>query len=207
MFKVIYSRYLLAALRLDVYVVIKTILVPLFISILFDYHMPFIKRLLQSVTFLFPLGVGAGGLMWYNYMRFGSAFDFGAAYQLTVSNIKANKLFVSDLWGAIYNYFLLTPRPRASFPFFEPQWGNLYNFQHYVYVEGTYGWLSYPYIALSVLLAPRVLARNIYFLHNRKNKDLSLIITVLCFLTPVFLSWLDFSMGGVNQRYLHVSCR
>jgi hypothetical protein len=69
-----------------------------------------------------PYILVAGGLMWYNYIRFGSVFEFGANYQLTGANIKACHLLnpmgklLKILSGSL-SYLFSPFGIRASFPF------------------------------------------------------------------------------------------
>jgi hypothetical protein len=62
------------------------------------------------------------GLMWYNYIRFGSVLDFGYDYLITVSNMKARHLInpLGRLTGILVGFFCyLMPSfdIKASFPF------------------------------------------------------------------------------------------
>ncbi|MBQ4465665.1 MAG: hypothetical protein II916_06860 [Oscillospiraceae bacterium] len=178
------------------------ILIPFFVGILLDKRRKLQPKLLQAACFVVPVMLGAAGIMWYNHARFGSVTDFGAAYQLTVSNVNANKLRLSDFWGAMYTYFGGQTRPRASFPYFEPQWGNLYALSHYVYAEGTVGWLRYPMVLGSILCLPVVLRRK-GTAHLRTTDKQRKTVMVLCILMSLLLAWMDYSMGGSNQRYLY----
>ncbi len=178
------------------------ILIPFFVGILLDKRKKLQPKLLQAACFVVPVMLGAAGIMWYNHARFGSVTDFGAAYQLTVSNVNANKLRLSDFWGAMYTYFGGQTRPRSSFPYFEPQWGNLYALSHYVYAEGAVGWLRYPMVLGSILCLPVVLRRKgTAHLHTTDKQRKTAI--VLCVLMSLLLAWMDYSMGGSNQRYLY----
>ncbi len=68
-----------------------------------------------------PMMLGAIGLGWYNFARFGSVFEFGLKYQLTSNNIykNGNRLFSSQYITAnIYNYLLNPPKEIRPFPYF-----------------------------------------------------------------------------------------
>ena len=92
--------------------------------------------------------IGGIGLMWYNNARFGSPFDFGASYQLTVSDIHANKIHAAGFMPMLYHYIFQYPRPRCTFPFFEPQFYYLGNYGSYAYIADAVGALSFPLVLL-----------------------------------------------------------
>lgn len=178
-------------------------LIPLYIGILLNKRQKLPFRLGQAACFLVPLCAGAAGLMWYNQARFGSPLDFGAAYQLTVSDVHANTLRLTNLWGAVEHYFLIPTRNKTTFPFFESQWGNLNNYQHYVYLEGTIGWLMYPMILMGLLCLYPTLADDRIRYRCRITAAQRKCFLVLCGVTALLVAWMDFSAGGVNQRYLY----
>jgi hypothetical protein len=79
-----------------------------------------------SMALMAPLVLGAIGLGWYNYVRFGSVVEFGFRYALTGENFH---LRYSLIWSSPYiihnlNNFLLNPfRFLPVFPFVKPIWG------------------------------------------------------------------------------------
>ncbi|MCR5717538.1 MAG: hypothetical protein K6F80_00690 [Oscillospiraceae bacterium] len=184
------------------YALSSLVLVPCYVGILLDKQQKWVHRLIQAAAFVAPVCIGAGLIMHYNQIRFGSPFDFGATHQLTVSNINANKMRLRDLWGAVYEYYFLAPRPKTVFPFFEPSFGNLYNFRHYTYVADTVGWMHFPFMALGTLLMPRELvSKELGETRCHASGWQRRAILVICFVMPLLLAWFDFCMGGVNERY------
>lgn len=181
----------------------SAVLIPLYIGILLNKRQKLKLRLGQAVCFIVPMCLGAAGLMYYNYIRFGSPFDFGASYQLTVSDIHANKITLSNIWGAIEHYFIIPPRNRTTFPFFEPDFGKLNNYQHYVYLESTIGWLNYPMIIVGLLgMYPAIKDNRAKWCRNIHKTERRYFI-LLCCIMAFLIAWMDFSSGGVNQRYLY----
>ncbi|MCR4644925.1 MAG: hypothetical protein K5695_05890 [Oscillospiraceae bacterium] len=178
------------------------VLVPFFLGILLRKSRPLTSKLAQLCSFTLPLLAGICGLFAYNNARFGSPFDFGAAYQLTVSDVHANTLRLGLLPAAVKQYLLQAPFPRTSFPFFEPINSSLRNYGRYLYTDATYGALSMPALLLGTLLLPLALRRG--------SRQTTLGITtlqkraalVVCFAVPVLLAWMDLCIGGVNQRYV-----
>ena len=179
------------------------VLIPLFIGILLYRRQKIQIRLGQAAVFLVPVILGAAGLMYYNKARFGSAVEFGTSYQLTVSNVQANKLLLTDFPGALFNYFVIPPRLRPAFPYFDTQWGTLYNYRHYVYTEGVIGWLCYAIIPFGILLMPKAVEAGVSVRRCRTNKLQRNIMLLICFVMPVLLTWMDFSMAGSCQRYFY----
>ena len=178
------------------------ILVPFFLALLLRKKDKLMFRLSEAACFLTPVMIGAVAIMWYNNARFGSPFDFGASYQLTVSDIHANKVNLAGLPAAIYHYFFMSLRPRAVFPFFEQQATGLNNYGQYVYIDFAIPVFTLPIIALGFLLLPMcfrkkntcccrettVLQRNAYY--------------ILAICMALFIAWEDFCLGGLIQRYI-----
>ena len=179
------------------------VLLPMFFGILADKRQKLGYCIGQAAVFLVPLFAGAAGLMWYNQARFGSPLDFGTTYQFTVSDPHANKLSLTHIVPAFVHYFLNPASLRTTFPFFEPQWFKTNNYQHFVYLEGTIGWLLYPMIMLGMLRLYPVLKGDkgiSRFCMTRLQRRSFLLI---CVIVSLILAWTDFSAGGVNQRYLY----
>ncbi len=68
-----------------------------------------------------PLVLGAAGLAWYNWARFGSPFEFGFQYQLTWNYIwKFRQILFSPAYilQNLYNYYLTPFHTSHLFPFF-----------------------------------------------------------------------------------------
>ena len=140
--------------------------------------------------------------MVYNAMRFSSPLDFGATYQLTVSNVNANHLRLSLLPSAIYHYFLQIPKMRPTFPYIDTNCTHLRNYGAYVYMEGVLSALMNPFAMAGVLMMPTVYKRKLAGFRQgvtNRQKNISL---ALCFVIPIILAWMDFCMGGLNIRYI-----
>lgn len=178
------------------------ILLPFFLGILLRRSEKLSGRLIQAGCFAAPLLCGVIGLMAYNNARFSSPLDFGSAYQLTVSDTHANTLRLSLLPAAWKHYLLQAPVPRTTFPFFEPVNSSLRNYGRYLYTDATYGVLALPSVLLGTLLLPLGLRRE----RMQTTRGITLMqkraALVLCFAVPALLAWVDFCMGGVNQRYV-----
>lgn len=69
-----------------------------------------------------PLFLAAAGLGWYNYARFGSVFEIGLRYQLTIFNL--NKYYGDSFSPAYFplnirNYLVIPFRATPGYPFIE----------------------------------------------------------------------------------------
>ncbi len=77
------------------------------------------KSIKETLLFISPFIVVALFLMYYNYMRFNSPFDFGANYNLTTNDMTKRGFEFDRIFLGLY-YFLLTPtRITPIFPFIE----------------------------------------------------------------------------------------
>ena len=178
------------------------VLLPFFFGILFRKSETIASRMTQAFSFAVPLVAGLGGVMAYNAMRFGSPLDFGATYQLTVSNVNANHLRLSLLPASFFHYFLQIPQMRSSFPYFETNCDHLRNYGAYVYMEGVFSALMNPFAMAGFLLMPTAYKRTLAgFRQGVTNRQRSVALA-LCFIVPIITAWMDFCMGGLNLRYI-----
>ncbi len=72
-----------------------------------------------------PLLAAAIGLGWYNWARFGSIFEFGFRYAITMLNQNKyyNVLFFPRyIFPNLYMYLINPPVFRGTFPFIKPVW-------------------------------------------------------------------------------------
>ncbi len=107
------------------------LLIIIAIGIMFYWKAVFKERTLfskssvkQTTALCLPFVVVAAAVMWYNYARFGSPFDFGANYNLTTNDMTARGL----VWGrnglGLFSYLVQPLNIDAVFPFlndFKPQ--------------------------------------------------------------------------------------
>lgn len=150
----------------------------------------------NAAAFCIPLAVFAVVLMLYNVQRFGSPFDFGQKYQLTVSDIRYNKFSNLGLLPiGIYHYFFAPLSVDLTFPFFhvskltpESSAGYYFNFP-------SAGIFNYP--LMFILLASSYIIRRI----DRQRHRLKLFISLLL-IPALFIVCIDILMAGVLERYM-----
>lgn len=129
----------------------------------------------------------------YNYLRFDSIFEFGARYQLTVSNVSYNTFEPSDLFFAIYHYILSPFDFSPVFPFFSLKYAGEASYGNYLYSDVCFGVLAIP-LCLSLFYSICVF-KDRATKKSHKALLLSGIFSLLC------VAVLNFSMGGVMFRY------
>ncbi len=83
----------------------------------------------EEAWFALPLLLGACLLMWYNLARFGSVFEFGFRYAITMldQNKYHNVLFSPQyIVPNAYLYLFNPPELNSQFPFVKPTWNGDY---------------------------------------------------------------------------------
>lgn len=136
----------------------------------------------------------AGFIMRYNYLRFGSVFEFGEKYQLTINNIKELKLRWSLLpTGILCNLFGL-PTFQGFFPFIHTN-GNIIDTFAYYYVEDMPGGIF--------MISPIAFGSIAFFKRNKnfKNQDLKNLIISLIIVGTIFVTFISLKAGSTG-RYL-----
>ncbi len=151
-----------------------------------------------SAAFAIPFIPVAVGLMIYNAVRFGSPFDFGYAYNLTVHDSVHVPFSLDKLWLGIYEYLLRVPALSYRFPFMSigGEAGVEYNaLGHTVtYMEYIFGGLL-P-CNLILLFIPSL------FKKDKGEIGILRLTAVVCAGISLFLMLLDVEMGGVVYRYM-----
>lgn len=168
------------------------------------------RKLNAFLCFIVPTLIGAALVCIFNFARFGSPFEFGTSYQLTVSDISQNHFSLNRVLPALYHYFLHPVRLTLDFPFVQIMSSKLNDYGYYVYVDSNFGLCNFPVIAISFFA---------FFLHRIRRKqiqngadvstaggeDVDIRMRHILYLTGIgmslFLAILDFSVGGVIWRY------
>lgn len=179
------------------------ILAPLFIFFLMNRDYSIKHKVCLASSFLLPIIIGGAGLMWYNYIRFDSFFEFGASYQLTVSNIQANTVKLSDFPSAIIQYLLQPTTFTSQFPHIELTPTKLANYSHYTYCDLPLALINFPSIVLALAILPLIL-KNFRKGDRRLDptSNIKFFSYILIAALSVIIIWLDFCMAGATIRYL-----
>ena len=75
------------------------------------------KGALSTFAICLPYVLVAAGIMWYNFARFGSPFDFGANYNLTTNDMTGRGYRVERVGLSLFTFFFQPPNFTATFPF------------------------------------------------------------------------------------------
>lgn len=147
----------------------------------------------NALAFAIPYIVVAAGIMWYNYARFGSPFDFGSNYNLTTNDMTSRGFVWDRMFPAIYSYLFQLPKMTASFPFIRyADFDTTY--MGVTIRESTYGGIfSYSPLLWLIFVIPFIKE----ILKKSKVYAPVLILTAIGFITPL----LDAQFAGILQRY------
>lgn len=180
------------------------ILLPLFLGVLCNKKTALGSRLLRAAVFALPLLAIIAGLLVYNKARFGSLLDFGAQYQLTVSNINANRLRIYAIPDAVYHYLLQPMMLKANFPFVTQTWESIDQYERYRFNYLNCGLFAFPFFAAALLLLRTSLSgknaetpeRSVTALQKRA-------FLITGFAVIFFVGWMDFCLAGCGMQYIY----
>ncbi len=147
----------------------------------------------NALAFAIPYIVIAAGIMWYNYSRFDSPFDFGANYNLTTNDMTSRGFVWDRMLPAAYSYLFQLPKMTATFPFIRfADFDSSY--MGVTIRESTYGGIfAYSPLLLLIFAIP--------FIKKTLKKDKVyapvLILAAIGIITPL----LDTQFAGILQRY------
>ncbi len=168
------------------------IALPLLISIIIKRPHGVKDLVYDIVSFCAPM-ISLGILiMIYNAARFGSPFDFGSAYQLTLADTSTYSLSSALVLPAIYHFFLQSPSVDNVFPYIHPATRRMseYAVERLVYTDKSVGAIFFPCTwGISLVSVP-----------FRKNK-LRGITALVALLTCIGIAIFDMCFGGVHLRY------
>lgn len=185
----------IAASRPPIILMGMAFIFPPFFNFLFKENVQWKSKLRDALTFATPVLIGAGALMAYNYVRFDSPFEFGAKYQLTVSDIRYNSVTINfkNILGAIYCYFLEPAKFKPEFPFFvfndAMRW---LSFGKACYQESCMGIFAIPF---------NLLAFGIFALNKEKSNRNINVLCISILISTFVVAIVNFAMGGAVGRY------
>ncbi|MBP5209654.1 MAG: hypothetical protein J6125_02215, partial [Clostridia bacterium] len=147
----------------------------------------------RLLAFLLPYAVIAAALMYYNAIRFGSPFDFGANYNLTTNDMTVRGFRLDRTGLAIFQYLLQLPVFTSVYPFIRSTSLNTAYLGVTIW-EATYGGLfaiaPFSLLSLGCFRLRRALAERRLF-----------VPAVMLLGGGVLVAWVDAQMAGLLHRY------
>ncbi len=148
---------------------------------------------ISAAAFAVPMLIVAGLLMWYNYARFGSVFDFGANYNLNFNDMRARGFVWDRVPLGIWAYLFAPVKMTLTFPFVEANYFHT-NYLGVTISEATYGGLFA--CSLFVWLCP------LFLVFRKRIRSCS--ASMLAFagmLIGLVIAVVDTQMAGILMRY------
>lgn len=153
------------------------------------------KNLWDTVCLCIPYLFVAAGIMYYNAVRFGSPFDFGAAYSLTSNDMTKRSFNLSQALLGLWHYFFRPPVVGSDFPYLEGVQIASGSYMGKLNAEYTYGGLLASNAFLWILFR---IGRGGELL--KKKRVYGVALTGIA--VSVALAIVDVTGAGILQRYM-----
>lgn len=147
------------------------------------------RGLKNTLLFCLPYLVIGGLVMVYNAARFSSPFDFGAAYNLTTSDMTQRGYALDRLGLGVFEYLFRPPAITAKFPYLTSS-TPVTSYIGFTSKEGMFGGIFATYPILW----------SIFALHKTRDQK-PFKFAVFLFLTGFVTCLLDIQAGGILPRY------
>ena len=167
----------------------------IFWNSVFKYRTLFSKKSIrQTAAICIPYILVAAALMWYNFSRFGSPFDFGQNYNLTTNDMTGRGFKVERVGLSFFTYFIQPPKINAAFPFVN-RVDITTSYLGTTITEAMFGGIFAVIPLLWILfIVPSI---------NKKLKEKQLLYPiVLLTASSVFTGLFDAQGAGLLQRYV-----
>ncbi len=143
---------------------------------------------------ILPVLLMAAVVFWYNRARFGSGFEFGAAYSLTTNDMNHRGFNFSRLLRGLYSFLFQPPVINAAFPFLEScQLESDYMGKNMV--EFCYGGFFVIFPPVLSLLYP------LFGGWKRISREERGLMATLC-VSSLIIAGFDINGAGILQRYM-----
>jgi len=147
------------------------------------------------VSFIVPMLLVAAALMYYNYSRFGSVFDFGANYNLTFNDMRRRGFHFGRLPLGMLAYLFQPVKLIQQFPFTEAVYFDS-QYMGETIQEATYGGIFRTNFFTWLSLLPIVFHGRFKKYHQTICK-----ITAVTFVAAMAVIVIDTNMSGILMRY------
>ena len=174
-------------------VLVSVLALPLFWSAVREGRMLRERKVREILSFCLPFAVVAAGLMYYNYVRFGNVFDFGATYNLTLQDMRQRKIEPGRTIFGFFTTLFQPPVVTGVFPYFEK-----------VSVRSQYYGQSIVETGFGGIIATNlILGVSLFSFRLKKLAGDGGVYACSCILTVLALviAFFDFQIGGLIPRY------
>ena len=146
------------------------------------------------LAIILPMVIIAAPLMLYNYMRFGSAFDFGANYNLNFNDMRNRGWEIDRAFLGLAAFIFQPLHLKTEFPFTEPIYFNP-SYLGFTLQEATLGGVLFttPFVWL---IAPVLIKHRKFSEHQ---SCIRMIATGV--ISTVVIIVVDANMAGIVNRY------
>jgi len=151
------------------------------------------RFLADAAAVCLPYILVAAGIMYYNFLRFGSPFDFGATYSLTSNDMNHRGTNLSRILYGIYCFFFQPARYEGVFPYLTSS-EVLTDYAGRMVYEFIFGGILASHVVTWCL----IFAKNVR--KELKEKKLTIII-ILSVLMSLIIGGFDANGAGILQRY------
>lgn len=168
---------------------------PLFWKLFFNKERHILKKrgICELISLAVPYVTVAAGIMYYNYIRFDSPFDFGANYNLTTNDMTVRGFEFGRIGLGLFTYLFQPPAFNATFPFIKSV-SLTSNYAGKTIYENCFGGAFWAIPLLwSILLLPKV--KDV--LKRKKLYAFTLVALITAFVVVV----VDTQGAGLLQRY------
>lgn len=149
--------------------------------------------ILNLVVLAVPFIIVAAGIMYYNYIRFDSPFDFGSSYNLTTNDVTRRGFELGRTGLGIFTYLFQPPSFDATFPYIRA-----------VSIESNYVGKTVKEACFGGLITVTPVLWSLFLLPKVKStlKEKKLYgVTVLLVLIGLGTVIANTQAGGLLQRY------
>ena len=176
------------------FILASFLIIPIFFDVIIkDKRLVLKGNVSKILCVAIPYLIIAAGLMYYNYIRFGSPFDFGANYNLTTNDMRYRSFNLGRIPDGILMYLFAAPNFSAKFPFVNPvEFNSAYVGK--TVTEEMFGGVIFTHcFVLFTLLAGKVKTQL------KEKRLLSAVIMLVAFSLVVVIA--DTEMAGILSRY------
>lgn len=176
------------------YVLVALVAVGLFWREVFRDRLFFSRKGLGNTLCVMVPFVAVGCIaMAYNYARFGSPLDFGAAYNLTGEDMTARHFVLARVPACLFEYLFQPLTVTTAFPYV-----------HLTTMEADFQgiWFFEPYVGGFFALSPVALfAFGAFRKKDAALDDACRPLALVCWVIAMVIAVADFTVASITQRY------